>query len=421
MADDLGYGDLGCYGQQRIKTPNLDRMASEGTRFTDSYAGCTVCAPSRCSLLTGKHTGHTRIRANTSVALQPEDLTIGEVCKQAGYTTGAIGKWGQGDPGTTGVPNLKGFDYWLGYLNRGHAHDYTPDFLWKNGEKIELNSEVYTHDLFIEEALQFVRRNGEGPFFLYLPLTIPHANNELGWDTGNGMEVPSDEPYGDRDWPQMEKNFAAMITRMDAGIGRLLDLLAQLGIDENTLVFFTSDNGPHSEGGTGLGFFEDGSNVEDNHDPWFFDSPGPLRGIKRDLYEGGIRVPMIARWPGNVPAGGISGQVWAFWDVLPTLAEITGFGPVPEDLDGVTVFPALLGEQKVDHGPLYWECYERGFQQALRMDNWKAVRLAQDKPLELYDLNVDPGETSDISVQHPGRVKIMSDLLDRCHTEPEVS
>jgi arylsulfatase A-like enzyme len=420
MADDLGYGDLGCYGQKMIKTPNLDALAAEGTRFTDFYAGNTVCGPSRCCLLTGKHTGHARIRGNKRIALKPEDLTVSEVLKQAGYTTAAIGKWGQGDPGTTGVPNLKGFDHWLGYLNRGHAHNYHPDYLWKNGEQYRLDGKVYSHDLFTEEALGFIRSNREVPFFIYLAYTIPHANNELGWETGNGMEVPSDDPYSDKDWPQMEKNFAAMITRMDRDVGRLMRLLKELGLDENTLVLFTSDNGPHAEGGQGLGFFTDGTNVEENHDPWFFNSPGPLRGVKRDLYEGGIRVPMIARWPGRVPSGRVSDQVWAFWDILPTAAEIAGAG-IPPGLDGISMLPVLLGREQQDHEYLYWECYERGFQQAVRKNNWKAVRLGPDKPMELYNLEADLGETNDIAGQHLRLNAEMSEIMKAAHTESEIS
>ncbi|MBN2289395.1 MAG: arylsulfatase [Candidatus Glassbacteria bacterium] len=420
MADDLGYGDLGCYGQELIRTPAIDRMAAEGTRFTDCYAGSTVCGPSRCCLLTGKHTGHARIRGNKLVPLRAEDLTVSEAVKQAGYTTGAIGKWGQAEPGTSGVPNLKGFDYWIGYLNRGDAHNYHPDFLWKNQEKYPLNGSVYSHDLFTEEALKFIRSNQDNPFFLYLAYTIPHANNELGWETGNGMEVPGDEPYSNEDWPQMEKNFAAMVARMDRDVGRLLSLLEELGLDENTVVFFTSDNGPHSEGGTGLGFFEDGTNVEDNHNPWFFKSSGPFRGIKRDLYEGGIRVPMIVRWPGKVPAGRTSGQVWAFWDFLPTAAEIAG-AAIPDNLDGISMLPALLGKPQRDHEHLYWEFYERGFQQALRMGRWKALRLGPEQPLELYDLGSDPGETVNLAAGHPELLKKIEGILETCHGESEVS
>ena len=273
LADDLGYGDVGCYGQQKIKTPNLDRMAKQGMRFTQAYAGSTVCAPSRCVLMTGKHTGHAHIRGNALVPLRPEDVTIAMLLKRAGYVTGLIGKWGLGEPGTTGIPTKQGFDYFFGYLNQVHAHNYYPDYLWRNEEKVPLAGNVveknvatkraqYSSDLFAEEALRFVEKNKDKPFFLYLALTTPHANNEAG---KLGMEVPSDEPYSKMDWPQPQRNHAAMITRMDRDIGRLMEKLRELGLDENTIVFFTSDNGPHQEGGG---------------NPFFFQSSGPLRRLQ---------------------------------------------------------------------------------------------------------------------------------------------
>jgi len=284
LADDLGYGDLGCYGQTVIQTPALDRMAREGIRFTQCYAGSTVCAPSRCCLMTGLHTGHAHVRGNALVPLRPEDRTVAEVLKDAGYATALIGKWGLGEPESTGVPNRKGFDYFFGYLNQGRAHNYYPEFLWRNEEEFPLQGNVevqprvsservqYSHDLFVSEALQYVEEHQSEPFFLYLALTIPHANNEGGRATGDGMEVPDYGAYKDKDWPNPQKGHAAMISRMDRDVGRLLDTLKALGIDEDTVVFFTSDNGPHKEGGA---------------DPEFFKSSGPLRGIKRDLYEGG--------------------------------------------------------------------------------------------------------------------------------------
>jgi len=274
MADDLGYGDLGCYGQQVIQTPHIDRLAAEGVRFTDCYAGSTVCAPSRCVLMTGKHTGHCHVRGNARVPLRPEDVTVAELLQGQGYTTGMIGKWGLGEPDTTGIPNRQGFDYWFGYLNQKNAHNYYPEFLWRNEEKVTLGGDLeeskseYTHDLFTQEALHFVDDHQDDPFFLYLPYTIPHANNELGRDSGDGMEVPDYGPYADEKWKQPQKGHAAMITRMDRDIGSLLSLLAELDLEKDTLLFFTSDNGPHKEGGA---------------DPEFFNSSGPLRGYKRDL------------------------------------------------------------------------------------------------------------------------------------------
>jgi len=420
QADDLGYGDLSCYGQRKFKTPNIDRLAAEGLRFTQYYAGSTVCAPSRSALMTGQHTGHTRIRGNARHPLLPEDLTVAEVLKSApgaGYKTALIGKWGLGEAGTTGVPNRQGFDYFFGYLNQRHAHNYYPTFLWRNEERIKLRNVVpdedeegsgnstnrvdYTHDLMAEESLRFIERNCGGPFFLYLAFTIPHANNEA---KNKGMEVPDLGEFANKDWPDQEKAKAAMITRMDRDVGRLMALLKKLGIDDNTLVFFTSDNGPHREGGV---------------EPDFFDSNGPLRGIKRDLYEGGIRVPMIGRWPKRIKAGAKSDQVWAHWDFLPTLAEIVGV-KAPTNIDGISMFNALLGRRQRNHEFLYWEFHERGFSQAARTGDWKAVRRSLDSPLELYDLKNDPGEQNDVAVKHPEVVKKIEDYLKTARTESEL-
>ncbi len=413
MADDLGYGDLGCYGQTVIKTPQLDRLASQGVRFTDCYAGSTVCAPSRCVLMTGRHTGHARIRGNGLLPLAPEDVTVAEVLKSAGYVTGIIGKWGLGEPGTTGVPNQQGFDEWFGYLNQHHAHNYYPDYLWKNDQKVTFDNvvqgnvatkrRVYSADLFTQEALDFLDRHKRDRFFLYLPLTLPHANNEAGQQ---GMEVPSDAPYSAESWPQPQKNHAAMITYLDTQVGKVLAKLAELGLDENTIVFFTSDNGPHREGGA---------------DPKFFGSSGPLRGFKRALYEGGIRVPMIVRFPHKIAAGTESSQVWAFWDVLPTLAELAG-APLPGDLDGISMVPALLGEKtsrrvQQDHEYLYWEFHERGFNQAVRLGHWKAVRHQPGTPLELFDLASDLGEQHDVAQEHPDTLSRVEAILVRAHTD----
>ncbi|HMV51207.1 MAG TPA: arylsulfatase, partial [Blastocatellia bacterium] len=333
QADDLGYGDLSCYGQQNFKTPNIDKLAAEGTRFTQYYSGSTVCAPSRSALMTGQHTGHTRIRGNARYPLQTEDVTVAEVLKSAGYRTGLVGKWGLGEADTVGIPTRQGFDYFFGYLNQRHAHNYYPSFLWRNEERVKLRNIVpnedeegsgissnrldYAPDLFTAEALKFIEQNSKDSFFLYLSYISPHANNEA---KAKGMEVPTLAEFAAKNWPEPEKGKAAMITRMDGDIGRLMALLKQLGIEENTVVFFTSDNGPHKEGGA---------------DPDFFDSNGKLRGIKRDLYEGGIRVPMIVRWPGKIGAGKTSEQVWAHWDFLPTAAAIAE-AKTPSGIDGIS-------------------------------------------------------------------------------------
>jgi arylsulfatase A-like enzyme len=414
LADDLGYGDVRCYGQQKFKTPAIDRLAAEGTRFTQYYAGSTVCAPSRSVLMTGQHTGHTRIRGNARYPLLPEDVTVAEVLKSAGYRTGLIGKWGLGEAGTTGIPNRQGFDYFYGYLNQRHAHNYYPTFLWRNEEKVELRNTVpnedqegsgvsdnkldYSHDLFTQEAIGFLEKNAGGPFFLYLSYTIPHANNEA---RAKGMEVPDLGEFAGQDWPAAEKAKAAMITRMDRDVGRLMEHLKRLGIDHNTVVFFSSDNGPHREGGA---------------DPGFHDSNGPLRGIKRDLYEGGIRVPMIVRWPGRVKSGAASSQVWSHSDFLPTAAEIAG-AKAPMKIDGISMLPALLGKKQKNHAFLYWEFHEGGFKQAVRMGDWKAVRRAPDAPLELYDLKTDIAEQKDLAEKHPEIVKRIQDYLKTARTE----
>lgn len=392
LADDLGYGDLGCYGQKYIKTPHLDQMAAEGMRFTDFYSGSTVCAPSRCTLMTGYHTGHSRVRGNSIVPLLPEDVTVAELLKAAGYATGIFGKWGLGEPGTTGVPNKKGFDEWFGYLNQVHAHDYYPDYLWRNKEIVQIPPDTYSHDLFTQEAIDFIKRKQNEPFFLYVPYTIPHANNELG---DEGMQVPSDAPYSHESWPQQQKNYAAMITRLDEHIGQILALLAELGLEEDTIVLFSSDNGPHEEGG---------ATAE------FFDSNGPLHGIKRDLYDGGVRVPMIARWLGKIKPGLVNHQPFALWDFLPTATEIAGI-KAPEDIDGISMLPAMLGKPSENHEILYWEFHERGFEQAIRMGRWKAVRHGLNQPIELYDLETDISEQCNVAVKYPEVVQRIKEIL----------
>ena len=421
LADDLGYGDLGCYGQTKILTPTLDRMAQEGVRFTDCYSGSTVCAPSRSSLMTGQHTGHTRVRGNRSektrerIPLLPEDLTIAEILTNAGYTTGVVGKWGIGEAGSTGIPNNKGFDFWYGYLNQTNAHFYYPPFLWKNEQKILLEGNnnnrrgQYAHDLFTEEALNFIDRNKDNPFFLYLAYTIPHAELLVPEDSfaeylGLFPEVPyAGRPGGYASQENPNAAYAAMITRMDRDIGAILHKLKVLGIDENTIVFFTSDNGPSAEGG---------QNME------FFNSNGPLRGIKRDLYEGGIRVPMIVRWHGKIKPGTVSSQSWAFWDFLPTAAELAG-AEFPGNIDGISMVPVLLGKPQREHDYLYWEFRRRGFHQALRMDKWKAVRHNPDDEIELYNLEDDIGEQHNIAGENKEIVTQAAEIFAKARTESE--
>ena len=420
LADDLGYGDLGSYGQKRIKTPNLDRLAREGMRFTDFYAGSTVCAPSRCVLMTGYHTGHALIRGNSKDNLRPEDITLAEVLQSAGYATGLAGKWGLGHEGSSGVPTRQGFDFFYGYLDQHHAHNYYPAFLMR-GEHRELLQNVvpgsgdfgsgvaskkvqYSHDLIAAEGLRFIEENKDRPFFLYLALTTPHANNEAG---KQGMEVPDLGPYADTDWPPAQKGHAAMISRMDADVGRLLDKLKALKLDENTLVLFSSDNGPHAEGG---------------NDPAFNDSNGPLRGTKRDLTEGGIRVPMIARWPGKVPAGSTSAFVGCFQDVMPTLAELAGAAQhVPKDIDGLSIVPTLLGKPDTQrqHDYLYWAFYERGSGQAARMGKWKAVQQPINTATRLYDLASDVGEERDVAGEHPETLAELKKRMDEAYVPSE--
>jgi arylsulfatase A-like enzyme len=422
QADDLGYGDLSVYGQARFETPNLDELARQGIRFTQYYSGSTVCAPSRAALMTGRHTGHVWVRGNGEIPLRPEDPTLGNLLRDAGYRTAVIGKWGLGGPGTTGQPDLKGFEHSFGFLDHRHAHRQYTDHLFRNAVRVAIDHEqTYANDLFTDEAIAFVEQNDDRPFFLYLNYTVPHAEllvpedslapfagrypetpfvNERADAQPIGWEGPS---IGYRSQPTPHAAFAAMITRMDADVGRLVSALDARGLGAQTLVLFTSDNGPHREGGA---------------DPAFFQSAGGLRGIKRDLYEGGIRVPAIARWPGTVPSGRVSDHVWAHWDLLPTIAELAG-ASVPAGLDGLSMTRALRGEPQPGHDFLYWEFHERGFQQAVRMGDWKAVRLAKDAPLELYDLATDPAEAHDVAASHPDIVRAIESYLAGARTESE--
>ncbi len=424
LADDLGYGDLGCYGQTKILTPNLDKLAAAGVRFTQCYAGSTVCAPSRCALMTGMHTGHCRVRGNGgdpkgNVALQPTDPCVAEVLKKAGYATALVGKWGLGEEGSIGVPTKKGFDLFFGYLNQNHAHNYYPDFLYRNEERVPIPANVqrktdpgvaavkavYTPDLFLKESLGFIEMNKDRPFFLEFATTVPHANNERTKFEKNGNEVPADEWYEKESWPKPEKDKAAMITRLDRDVGTLLAKLKELGLEENTIVFFTSDNGPHKEGG---------------NDPAFFHSSGPYRGIKRSLADGGIRMPMIVRWPGVVKPGTTSDHVWAFWDFLPTAAELAG-SECPQGLDGISIVPTLTGkgDQKT-HNFLYWEFHEGGSTQAVRQGNWKAIKATPSAKLELYDVVADPHEDKNVAASNPEMVAKIEEYLKTARTESKV-
>ncbi|MBY0504776.1 MAG: arylsulfatase [Bryobacteraceae bacterium] len=412
LADDLGYGDLACYGQKQILTPNLDALAAQGMRFTQAYAGSTVCAPSRCCLFTGKHTGHGHIRGNMPTAvdlsLRAEDVTIPEVLRRAGYRTGIFGKWALGQLGTPGYTLDKGFDESATFFSQTAAHNYYPEHI-ASGRQVQLmkgnmgtQKQDYAPDYLTQRALDFVKNTPAAqPFFLYWPTTIPHANNEMGRDTGNGMEVPNDAPYTAKPWPQVEKNFAAMVTRLDADLGKLQTVLKQTGRDQDTLILFSSDNGPHREGG---------------HDPNFFDSNGPLRGIKRDLYEGGIRVPFLAHWPGKIQPG-VSDQPIAFWDLLPTLAEVAG-QPAPAGIDGLSVLPTLLGRGvQRQHDYFYWEFHERGFAQAIRQKQWKGIRQSGKSEIELYDLSRDLGETKNLASEQPEMARKLLTLMTLARTE----
>ncbi len=411
-ADDLGYGDLSCYGQKKFSTPNLDRLAQEGMRFTQAYAGDTVCAPSRCALMTGMHTGHSRIRGNghrgkKGGILEPQDTTIAEVLKKAGYSTGVFGKWGLGELENSGAPANKGFDEFFGYLDHNEPHVYYPEFMWNNSGKVQLNRKFYSHDLIVSNTLDFVRRHKDGPFFIYLAVTVPHAGMDVPDDSlqpflgkfpeqpytaGRNLYVKTDHPLA---------AFAGMITRLDRDVGRLSALLKELGLDSNTLIIFTSDNGAHAEGGA---------------NPAYFNSTGGLRGIKRDLYEGGIRVPMIARWPGHIKSGTVSDQVLAHWDLLPTIADVGGAN-APSGIDGISMRPALLDKHQKNHQFLYWEFHERGFEQGVRMGDWKAVRH-NGKPLELYNLKSDPHEQKDVATENPKVIAKIENYLKTARTDP---
>jgi len=427
MADDLGYGELGCYGQKSIRTPNLDLMANEGMRFTRFYAGATVCAPSRSVLMTGLHQGHTRVRGNAKSslqALQEGDVTVADVLKQAGYQTALIGKWGLGDVGgaEAGLPRKHGFASFYGYLNQDHAHNHFPDFLWRNETKEALRNDLvptgtsgagyateprqYADDLFADEAIRFVSDAGDQPFFLYWSMIVPHANNERTLALGDGAEVPDSGTYANEaDWSPQNKGHSAMITRLDGYVGRMMKKLRETGLAENTLVVFTSDNGPHDESG---------------HDLSKFSPSGPYTGIKRSLTDGGIRVPFIAWWPGTVQAGSVSSRAAYFPDWFSTAADLADVA-APKNLDGISLAPVFRGGEQRRHEFLYWEFHEKGFAQAaLYQDRWKGIRSGgADAPIKLFDQQHDVSEQKNVAAENPEIVATINRYLQTARTPLE--
>ncbi len=403
MADDMGYGDPGCYGQKLIETPNIDRLALQGIRFLQAYAGGAVCTPSRASLMTGLHNGHSPARDNVPhypTYLKEEDVTVAEVLKQAGYRCGGIGKWSLGDAGTAGRATNQGFDSWFGYLNQDHAHYYFTEYLDDNEGRLELKGNSasrknYSHDLLTERALKFIRESKDSPFFFYGAYALPHFSSRE--EDKDGLAVPSTDPYSDRDWDEKSKKYAAMIHMIDRDLGRIVDLVDELGLTKNTLIIFTSDNGGHST------------------IPSMLNTSGPLRGFKRNLTEGGIRVPFIARWPGVVPEGQTSREVIAFQDMLPTFAELAGTS-APKNLDGISVVAALKGKKlSRPHKSLYWDyghCRGKAYAQAVRMGDWKGIRPSKTGAMELYDLSKDIGERTNLASSHPELVQQIGDIMD---------
>ena len=412
IADDLGYGDLGCYGQKIIDTPNIDRLCAEGMKFTDHYSGSTVCAPSRCVLMTGLHTGHAQVRGNREVKpagqapMKPGTVTIPSVLKQAGYTSGMFGKWGLGAPGSVSDPMIF-FDEFYGYNCQRQAHSFYPTHLWHNDKKVPLDGKTYSHDLIMEHAIKFIRDNKDGPFFCFMPVTIPHAALHAPKDLHDKYRklLPQfEDVVGRYSGPKVQNPvaaFAAMIEHLDNGVGQVMDVLKELKIDDNTIVMFTSDNGPHKEGGA---------------NPEFFNSNGPLTGIKRDLYEGGIRIPMIARWPGKIKPNSTTDHISAFWDVMPTMCEIANTKS-PKKIDGISFVPTMLDKKQKPHKYLYWEFHEYGGKQAVRMGKWKAVRLKvsanPNAPIELYNLDNDIAEKNNLAKEHPKMIAKMDGIMKK--------
>lgn len=408
MADDLGYGDLGCYGGQTIATPNIDRLAAQGLKFTQAYSGGPVCTPARSVLMTGLHNGHTPARDNVPhypTYLRDEDITLAEVLKASGYRCGGVGKWSLGDAGTEGRATRQGFDSWFGYLNQDHAHYYYPEYLDDDEGRLELTGntesrEHYSHDLLTERALKFIRESKEAPFFFYGAYTSPHFSAKA--EDPDRFTVPSTHPYTDRDWDEKSKKYAAMVHMLDRDVGKIVDLVDELGLSKKTLIIFTSDNGGHST-------------IHKR-----FKTSGPLRGYKRHLTEGGIRVPFIARWPGTIPAGRNSDAVIAFQDMLPTFAELAGAG-IPKHLDGISVLTALKGNPLPQPQPaLYWDyghCRGKAYAQAVRIGKWKGIRRVKTgNKMELYNLETDIGETTDLAAAHPELVDRIAAIMAKAVT-----
>lgn len=420
LADDLGYGDLSCYGQQKFTTPNLDKLASDGIRFTNHYTGSSVSAPSRCALLTGMHTGHAAVRGNEEVdpegqmPMPASTVTIAKLLQDAGYKTGITGKWGLGYPGSVSTPNKMGFDYFFGYNCQREAHFAFPEHLWENDTRIEYPEnrdaarKTWSQEEIMAHAKAFIKSNSRNPFFLYLSVTVPHAemvlpDKHLKRFVGKYPEKPfPGNHYGRQDYPHAA--YAAMVTWLDSQVGAIRELLRSLKVDENTVIMFASDNGPHAEGG---------------NDPYFFRSSGGYRGIKRDLFEGGIRTPLIVSWPKMIRGGQVNDHVSAFWDILPTICDIASV-KAPEGIDGITFYPSLVGGSSKEHDYLYWEFHELGKRQAVRMGKWKAVKLNVAIPekmkIELYDLSVDPFEKNDISGTNPEKVAEMERIFSTART-----
>lgn len=429
MADDLGIGDLGCYGQRIIKTPGVDSLASNGIIFENHYSGSTVSAPSRCVLMTGKHTGHCYIRGNKGEAYPPlnthfdwpiaeSEVTVAQIFKQKDYATACVGKWGLGGPESVGHPNNKGFDYFFGYLGQGRAHRYYPDYLWENGTRVDLNNSVYSHDMIVDKAIDFIEENCDRPFFLYLTPTIPHADLHVPeGERGQYENMFDEKPFinrskdgkGYRSEPKPKATYAAMVSRLDRDVSRIMGLLKAKGIADNTIVIFTSDNGVHREGG---------------HNPDFFDSNSLYRGIKRDLYDGGVHTPFIVCWPSVIPAGSRTSHISAFWDFLPTICDLIG-EDTPDGIDGISYLPTLTGKgRQKKHDYLYYEFHEKGGRRSIFKDGWKLIELNVNEPentvLELYNIATDPEENENVAAEKPELVSKLKKLMDSAHTESPV-